>query len=335
MSRLSRFLVPAVHRARFVKASPKVRQSFAGPPGRISAFPLVTAGGNTLAQTPTSLPPIGSVIPSFLLEWLHALSVTAVMTWSGVAAGLALSVVGAAGVLTHLGLKSRTTFELIPDSAFDPPPGSVLLTAAQLARARRAVSLLPRSASAVRVSLVGDGDGLLRYRMSVPDYARAVLKTALWPGVEPLPPGQSPATSAPPRFHPDTGPAFAELTEAGGSALPGKRTVLRAELSLARTDRLPLKDRGLEPDPLDAFARAFAEVDDGDRVVVHVDLNAVTHARERLWRRLAVSAAEREQRRQDENAESRQKMSTVLGEDPPVYAEAALSPSRSASTPKR
>lgn len=157
-------------------------------------------------------------MPHFLLDWFSHVSVTDVVTWSGVAAGLALGVVVGAGVLAHLGLKSRTTYELIPDSAFDPAPGPVLLTAAQLARARRAVSMLPRSASAVRVSLVGEGDGLLRYRMSVPDYARAVLHTALWPGVEPLAPGESPATSAPPRFHPDTGPAFAGLNEGGGSS---------------------------------------------------------------------------------------------------------------------
>lgn len=111
--------------------------------------------------------------------------------------------------------------------------------------------------------------------------------------------------------------------------------MLRAELTLARPDRLPLKDRGLEPDPLEPFARALAEVNDGDRAVVHLDLAAVTHARERLWRRLAVSAAEREQRRQDEHAESRQKMSSALGEDPPACAGAGSSPSRSASRPRR
>lgn len=278
----------------------------------MTGFAQLTTGGNTPPRIPTSLPTPESVTPYFLLEWFSHVTVTAIAAWSGVTAGVALGVVIVHGVLTHLGLKTRATYELIPDSVFDPTPGPVLQAVAQLARARRAVSLLPRSASAVRVSLAGDGDGLLRYRMSVPDYARAVLKTALWPGVAPLAPGESPATAAPPRFHPD------EPVDAGGrdgesSSPTGKSTVLRAELTLARTDRLPLKDRGLDPDPLDAFARALAEVRDGDRAVVHVDLAAVTHARERLWRRWAVATAEREQRRQDEAAEARQKHGSVMG----------------------
>lgn len=285
----------------------RVRQGTVG-----AAFALVSDGDNGSLRWPTSLPTPDSLL-SFLREWSTHVSVTAIATWSGVAAGLACGVVCVYALLTHLGLKTRATYELIPDSAFDPPPGPVLLTASQLARARRAVSLLPRSASAVRVTLAGDGDGLLRYRMSVPDHARPVLKAALWPGVEPLAPGESPATSAPPRFHPDEKTPGAQR-EAGGSSPAGRRrTVLRAELTLARTDRIPLKDRGLEPDPLEAFARAMAGVDDGDRVVVHLDLAAVTHARERLWRRLGVTAAEREQHRRDDAAEQRQKTGAMLG----------------------
>lgn len=278
-----------------------------------TVFALLSAGGNTPAERPTYLPTLDSVLPYSILEWFTHLTVTTIVTWCGAAAGLACGVVCVYALLTHLGLKTRVTYELIPDSLFDPTPGPVLQAAAQLARARRAVSLLPRSASAVRVTLAGDGDGLLRYRMSVPEYAQAVLRTALWPGVEPLAPGESPATSAPPRFHPE--PVDAPDGAQGGStpSPTAGRTVLRAELTLARSDRLPLKDRGLDPDPLDAFARALSQVTDGDRAVVHLDLAAVTHARERLWRRMSVASAEREQRHRDEVEESRHKQKAMLG----------------------
>ncbi len=306
---------PLRSRAACVKTAFRVRQDCALTISAGAVFAQPSPGDNTLLSKPTSLPTPDSVLPH-LQEWFSHVTVTAVATWSGAAAGLALGVVGVYALLAHLGLKTRVTYELIPDSVFDPAPGPVLLTATQLARARRAVSLLPRSASAVRVTLAGDGDGLLRYRLSVPDHARPVLHAALWPGVAPLAPGESPATSAPPRFHPDPdepGGDSGDSGDGGSSPGPGRRTVLRAELTLARTDRLPLKDRGLDPDPLDAFARAMALVDDGDRVVVHVDLAAVTHARERLWRRRAVADAEREQRGRDEAAEARQKQSGMLG----------------------
>jgi hypothetical protein len=278
----------------------------------MGVFALLSVGGNPSSASPTYLLHPISLLPQDLLEWCNNVTVSDIVTWCGAAAGLALGVVGVYALLTQLGLKSRETFELIPDSAFDPQPGPVLLTAAQLARARRAVSLLPRSASAVRVTLAGDGDGVLRYRMSVPAYARAVLRVALWPGVEPLAPGETPATSAPPRFHPEE-PVDALHDRPGGTSPSGRRTVLRAELTLARNDRMPLANRGLDPDPLEPFARAMADVTDGDRVVVHLDLAAVTHARERLWRRLAVNAAERDQRRRDDTAERRQQQGRLLG----------------------
>jgi hypothetical protein len=101
--------------------------------------------------------PIGAVV-----EWATAASVAVLVVAGGVYA-----------LLLRAALNDRFTVELLPSTEFDPDPAPILLAATQLARARRAVTLLPPAATALRITLAGAGDGLLRYRMSVPGYARA------------------------------------------------------------------------------------------------------------------------------------------------------------------
>ncbi|MEU1813002.1 type IV secretion system DNA-binding domain-containing protein [Micromonospora aurantiaca (nom. illeg.)] len=209
--------------------------------------------------------------------------------------------------LLRRGLRERVTVELVPDAAFDPSADQVRYVSAQLARARRAVSVLPRSSAAVRVTLAAEGDGLLRYRMSVPRYAEAVLLSAGLPGVSPVEPGFT--DPGPPRFQPVEG------TEGGSAPRTRRRRIVRAEVTLARRDVYPLAERGLDPDPLDAFARAMSTVraESGDRAYLHLDLCPVTHARESLWRRLAVRNVEGEQLRRDAAADARSRRSGLAG----------------------
>jgi len=275
---------------------------FAEAAGRttpVATGPANLAGYRRGAAAPATLL---AIHPTWgdLSDQLKTVPVTTVLQLCGVALVVILAVAVLRHVMTRYGLKTRVVYELLPDSSFDPTPEQVRLVSAQLARARRAVSLLPRRATALRVTLAGDHDGLLRYRMSVPWYAEPVLRSATWPAVSVVEPG----------FVAPGVPSFGSLRDVveedhGGSApQPGRLHVARAELTLARDDAYPLKDRGLDPDPLEAFARLMGNLD-GDRVAVHFDLSPVNHARERWWRRRATNRTEDQQRRRDEAAESR------------------------------
>ncbi len=239
------------------------------------------------------------------MGWATAVSVAVLVVAGGVYA-----------LLLRSALNDRFTVELLPSTEFDPDPTPVLLAATQLARARRAVTLQPRAAAAVRVTLAGAGDGLLRYRMSVPGYARAVLRTALPAGVELVELGGGGDLATVPRFHPQWPPPKPATTpgpaDLGGES-SSEPTVLRAELTLARTDRDPLAARGLDPDPLDAFARVMAGVTGEDRVDVHLDLAPLTHSRERWWRRSAVARTESDQHRRDATADRRGQQAGIGG----------------------
>ena len=84
-------------------------------------------------------------------------------------------------VLSRRALRSRVRFELLPADTFDPSLDAIRRFAAQLARTRRGFLLgwLERPGSAVRILIAPDGQGVLRYRLEVPERARTALEAAL------------------------------------------------------------------------------------------------------------------------------------------------------------
>jgi hypothetical protein len=175
-------------------------------------------------------------------------------------------------------LRERVRFLLIPTDTFDPPDEAVLRFASALGRVRRPVwGKLDGPASAIRVELDQDTEGQLRYSIELPARARAVLRTAVAPYGE------------------------VELREMAPdeerrSAGEARSQTARLELSLAHASPEPLRDAGLDPDPLAGFARALsrARPEDGDDARVCIDLLPVTSARRR--RRLLRQARRRDHR---------------------------------------
>lgn len=183
----------------------------------------------------------------------------------------ALAALAARLVVTRRALARRSAVLAVPADSFDPGEDAVLAFASALGRSRRAIGgFLDAPASAVRVRLDADEGGRMRYVVELPEHARPALRVALaaYDGVELLP--------APP-------PA----PDAEGAE------VARAELVLARPSSEPLRDAGLDPDPLSGFARALEFVDSkaGDRAAVCVDLlPAAPGGRRGLRRRLLREA---------------------------------------------
>jgi hypothetical protein len=190
---------------------------------------------------------------------------------------IALVVLTARLVVTRRALVSRNRLVMVPADSFDPTPEAVANFASGLSRSRRAVrGLLDAPASAVRVALDADPAGRLRYAIELPDHARGALRTAAaaYHGID--------------------------IHETGRDADPpppaGSGTeVARAELVLARASSEPLRDAGLDPDPLAAFARALGTLhrDDGDTATVCIDLLPVTPGRRRRIRNRLLRQARR------------------------------------------
>ena len=162
-------------------------------------------------------------------------------------------------------LVRRVAVELVPGEDFDPVPEAIERFAAQLARARPVGWRLIAPATAVRVLLGTDRDGVVRYTLHGPPGSRRTLETALaaYEGVELHDP---PATAA--------------------RALADGR-VVRARLVLARPAREPLADGELNPDPLESIAAAIADLDcvAGEHAAVALDLQPLTPGAARRWRR--------------------------------------------------
>ena len=181
----------------------------------------------------------------------HAVAVPAVVV------GIALVAAAVARWLAvRRALARRVAVELVPGEDFDPAPEAIERFAAQLARARPVGWRLIAPATAVRILLSTDPDGVVRYTLHGPPGSRRTLETALaaYDGVELHDP---PATAA--------------------QALARGR-VVRARLVLARPAREPLADGELNPDPLESIAAAMADLDcaAGEHAAVALDLQPLT-----------------------------------------------------------
>ncbi|MEV4419376.1 hypothetical protein AB0L40_05285 [Patulibacter sp. NPDC049589] len=217
-----------------------------------------------------------------------------------VAGAVALVVVRRAMVRRALGRRVRV--QMVPTDAFDPPVEAVTRFAAGLGRTRRVVhNLLDLQASAARLRLTPDAAGRLRYEVELPAHARNALATATYPDVELHDTTLEPAEATAPDAPTGTGPA----PEPGRAVAPGPaaattrkgRAVARVELVLARPSSSPLRDIGLDPDPLAAIARATATVntDAGESATACVDLLPVTAAGRRRIRRRLLRQARRDE----------------------------------------
>ena len=179
-------------------------------------------------------------------------------------------------VVTRRTLGSRVGVAVVPADELDPSPESVLGFAAQLVRLRRSVrGWLDKRASAVRVRLEPDPDGRLAYLIEVPARSRELLRSALraYEGVELRDP--------------------AGIVAGDRQEEASDRSVVRAELVLARPSVEPLSRLALDPDPLQSFAAALGTIRprQGERSLVCVDLlPAAGFERHRLRRRLLRQA---------------------------------------------
>jgi hypothetical protein len=191
--------------------------------------------------------------------------------------------------LVRRALGRRVSVVLLPSPSLDPGVEAVARFAAGLARSRRSLGgVLLAPAFAVRIRLDADEAGRLRYSLELPAHASRALRTALGAygeGVELR------------EAHPDPAPS-------------GPLEIARAELVLARPSHEPLRELGLDPDPLAGFAHALQglRAGDGERAEVCIDLLPVTaggrrRARRRLLRRV---------RREERSARERSSLSEIL-----------------------
>lgn len=199
------------------------------------------------------------------------------------AAAVALGVAAARAAVTRRTLRSRVRLLVVPTETLDPSPEAVVSLAAQLARSRRAVlGWLDARASAVRVLIRPDGDGMVGYELEVPARARPTLEAAV-------------ATYGEVELRePDDEQQDAATAAVAGPG--GRRRVARAELVLARPSTEPLAQRGIDPDPLQSIAGVLAglRADLDERAVVALDLLPVTPGkRGRLRRRMLRRARRR------------------------------------------
>lgn len=241
-----------------------------GTESRDATAILLLAGALAITAVGTRLP---SLLSLRLGESARALALVAVVVASLVLVGLVVLRRWAIG----RALGRRVRVQLVPTDAFDPPAEAVTRFAAGLTRTRRVVhGLLDGPASAVRVRLDHDELGRLRYLLELPAHARGTLTATSYPHVE---------------LHDhDPGP---DATPAGGG--PGGLAVARVELTLARPSSVPLRDAGLDPDPLTAIARALEHLhpQHGEQATVCVDLLPVTAAGRRRARRRLLRQAHR------------------------------------------
>jgi hypothetical protein len=176
-------------------------------------------------------------------------------------------------VLSRRAVRSRVQLELLPADTFDPSLDAIRRFASQLARTRRGFLLgwLERPGSAVRILLAADEQGVLRYRLEVPERARTALSAAL------------------------TAYSQIEARECDALAFPDAGHTVRVELRLAHGPGQPLGDPGLDPDPLQGIAGVLGRLrGPGEGALVAVDLLAKTPAQSRRFRkRLFKDAARR------------------------------------------
>lgn len=174
-------------------------------------------------------------------------------------------------VVTRRALSRRVRLVVLAPDSFAPTLDGVLRCAAQLSRVRRVVGgwLDPR-ASAVRV-LLDSSEGAMRYSLVVPERALPAIRSAL-----------SNYDRVQARLADPEPPAS------------GHGCVMRAELRLARPSSEPLAHLGLDPDPLQSFARALAALHPArERGQVAVDLLPCTAGARRRMRRTLLRQARR------------------------------------------
>ncbi len=174
-------------------------------------------------------------------------------------------------VVTRRALARRVRLVVLAPDSFAPTLDGVLRCAAQLSRVRRVVGgwLDPR-ATAVRV-LLDSSEGAMRYSLVVPERALPAIRSAL-----------SNYDRVQVRLADPEPPA----SEDG--------CVMRAELRLARPSSEPLAHLGLDPDPLQSFARALAALHPArERGQVAVDLLPCTAGARRRMRRTLLRQARR------------------------------------------
>ncbi len=191
---------------------------------------------------------------------------------AGVALPLAVALGSLRVVLTRRALRSRVQFELLPADTFDPSLDAIRRFASQLARTRRGFLLgwLERPGSAVRILIAPDRQGILRYRLEVPERARTSLGAAL------------------------TAYSHLEVRECDRLTLPREGSTVRVELRLAHEPGLPLGDPGLDPDPLQGIAGVLGRLHGpADGALVAIDLLAKTPAQSRRLRKRMFKDAAR------------------------------------------
>jgi hypothetical protein len=181
-------------------------------------------------------------------------------------------------VVTRRSLARRVRLVVLAPDSFAPSIDAVLRCAAQLSRVRRTVGgwLDPR-ASAVRVLLDRDENGLARYSLIVPERALPAVRAAL---------GNYDRV----QVRPVEG---AHREPVAGRPVRGGECVVRTELRLSHASSEPLAHLALDPDPLQGFMQVLAGSDHarGDRTEVAVDLLPGTAGtRRRLRRRLLREA---------------------------------------------
>lgn len=183
-------------------------------------------------------------------------------------------------VVTRRCLSRRVRLVVLAPDSFAPSIDAVLRCAAQLGRVRRTVGgWFDARASAVRVLLDTDEQGLVRYSLIVPERSLPAVRAALsnYERVQVrVEPWVEPGPLAPRRGAGDRDVA-----------------VVRAELRLARPSSEPLGHLALDPDPLQSFAHALSGIDahSGERARIAIDLLPCTAgARRRLRRRLLREA---------------------------------------------
>lgn len=174
-------------------------------------------------------------------------------------------------VVTRRSLARRVRLVVLAPDSFSPTLDGVLRCAAQLSRVRRLVGgwLDPR-ASAVRV-LLDNSEGAMRYSLVVPERALPAIRSAL---------GNYDRV---------------QVRRADPEPIGEGGCVMRAELRLARSSSEPLAHLGLDPDPLQSFARALAALDpQRERAQVAVDLLPCTAGARRRLRRSLLRQARRD-----------------------------------------
>jgi hypothetical protein len=239
---------------------------------------------------------LAAVVVSESGRWLDAGSALArsplVPVLAGIMAMAVVAVLLLRAIATRHALDRRARVVLVPADGFDPDPEAVIRFAAGLARARRLGDLLSARAHAVRVLLDTDPGGRLRYAVELPEHARPALRAAL-------------AGYADVELH----DADTPRPEPDGDG--GEGEVVRAELVLARASVEPLRDVGIDPDPLAGIARALAGLRREDETaIVCADLLPTTPARRRRLRRRMLRDARRHHR-----AERPDPLGALLGDE--------------------